>query len=746
MCLKIFVSSTKITKCELMYERDSLFYYLNHMHFYSVHLDCDLTNKCAENDKPSVDDSSACYKDGLNYKNLKVITRNCLDEMICSSFPNVVYYDISENEIEQLTSDNLNFKLLETLKSSNNKLSDISGSIFMRAPNLKEIDFSNNNIDKLSKDDFMGAGNITNIKFSENSISIVEDGVFLNTPNLTEIDMSKNKINKLDKNFFKGATKLTKINFSENNISIIEADIFVGLHNLTTINLSNNKIVMLYKNTFSEMKNLGSLNLKHNLIETIETGTFKNNKKVYRLTLVNNPIHTIDENVLITLIEKENGLILDVELPCEMVRFDSSFLQHHTNVDSKKRKIDDFFTYNIVYNSICKYKIFKNLKYLNITGNQLDAHTVSEILRTLGSEIEILDLSSNDVPFLDRSLFVTFTNLKYVNLRNTKVTTDMDGYYSLISFGELFRKFEKLEVVRLEENPITILDADIFSMAMNSVEIHLTCENVKHIDTSFLNKSLSIELNGDDAIFRLTGDKLKLRCTKERFKQLKNFTISNNHLQNAAQVIEWLGNHVEVLDVASNFIGNLNSHTFDRFNNLQYLNLSNTQMMNLGFKTFYHMNSLQTLDISFNQLKKVNFTTLFQNNSNLEVLKLEGNHLLEIDSVTQSYFPNLLSLDFSRNNFSCQYLAKMQLLWNNQTLVYDPSNQTIIDEIGCWIDDNDVNDGSNRCTYILAILLFFTMCYGCFLLKRKFYPIIINTKSSHKENINLVYDGNYEYL
>lgn len=274
--------------------------------------------------------------------------------------------------------------------------------------------------------------------------------------------------------------------------------------------------------------------------------------------------------------------------------------------------------------------------------------------------------------------------------------------------------------LNLQENPIERVDCNIFTPIKNSASVFITWENVKEIDSSCLGNTLEIDVDqvgshhlpGEEIIFRVSKSTSTLRCTKNTIQNLTRLNLSGNHLQNTAQILNLLGPSIESMDLSSNFVGRLTAQTFERFENLLHLNLSRTNLSNFGFETFYHQKRLQTLDLSYNSLHKVDFTLLLRNFQNLQQMNLEGNDLVEIDSVTLANFPVLKRLGISKNNFSCHYLAKFLRQWHHLELHYNPSKQTHIDGIDCIHSDrnnlpigipNTPNDDGNISTFIGAI-------------------------------------------
>lgn len=148
------------------------------------------------------------------------------------------------------------------------------------------------------------------------------------------------------------------------------------------------------------------------------------------------------------------------------------------------------------------------------------------------------------------------------------------------------------------------------------------------------------------------------------------------------------------MDLSANFIGKMSKKMFETFNNLQYLNLSHTNLSNFGFHTFYHLKNLRVLDLSYNRLGTVDFHLLFRNFKNLNTLNLEGNDLVQIDCVNRSNFPKLSFIGLSKNQFSCEYLARFLRQWDDLQVFHNPSDQTHIDGVDCMLggQDSDLNE------------------------------------------------------
>lgn len=316
------------------------------------------------------------------------------------------------------------------------------------------------------------------------------------------------------------------------------------------------------------------------------------------------------------------------------------------------------------------------LNTLNLSNNLIG--TIDKNLFKNNQQLEVLRLENN--PIHQLGLLGPLTSLKHLDLRNTELST--------ISLPH----FLKLESIHLEDNPIKRVDCRVFSLLSNSAEAYISWENVRELDTSCMRDSLEIAIDTNGTInFHQQHIDSKLNYPLKHLQYLTFLNVSGNQLKNTPQLINYLGSSLETLDLSSNFVGKINSTTFKKFNNLQYLNLSNTNLSNFGFKTFYHQNKLKVLDLSNNNLKKVNFTLLWRSFKGLNILKLEGNELSEVNSITRLNFPRLFSLGISKNQFTCEYVHTFLRQWEDLQLLSNPSDDTHIDGVDCYHEDQETH-------------------------------------------------------
>lgn len=596
-------------------------------------------------------------------------------------------------------------RLVRTGECRGSRLNRTIQNLFI---NLDTLDISNYGIDFLSPSDLF-LGRLTNFNVSHNKLTKIPDQIFIHTPQIKDIDFSFNKINEVSLNDFKGASSLSSIHLSHNEISILKSGIFIRTPHIISLDFSFNHISIVENDLFSDLSELQFLNFNNNLITNIEKGTFKNNGKLTELHLENNPIKRLNFGIFS---EFSTSIIIHGSW-MNVTEIDASQIIVEQSVEIQMGPEQIRFTFDKNELEIVRFMgNFTDFTYFNISGNHM-VNTL-EVIDQLTPSIEIMDLSFNELNELNADQFERFENLKFLNLSNTWLAVIHDGEVPFLENSKQLRE------LHLQENPIERVDCNIFTPIKNSASVFITWENVNEIDSSCLGNTLKIDLDqvgphhlpGEEIIFRVSKSTSSLRCTKNIIQNLTRLNLSGNQLQNTAQILNLLGPSVKILDIGNNFVGKLTAQTFERFENLLHLNLSRTNLSNFGFDTFYHQKRLQTLDLSYNFLHKVDFTLLLRNFKNLQQMNLEGNDLVEIDSVTLANFPVLKQLGISKNNFSCHYLATFLRQWHHLVLHYNPSKQTHIDGIDCVHSDrNDIaigipntpNHDGNISTFVGAI-------------------------------------------
>lgn len=232
---------------------------------------------------------------------------------------------------------------------------------------------------------------------------------------------------------------------------------------------------------------------------------------------------------------------------------------------------------------------FKKLQYLNVSGCQIE--NGFDVIKLLGSSMNILDLSGNHVGELNATTFVKLKYLFELCLSNTNL---------IIASSETFNHFRRLNVLDVSFNNLQIADIAKISMIFQYVRtlsvagrqinhfpnlIKLLGRQIESLDLSgsFLNQNNDSVENTQVTSFNFS--------TLKRLHGLKSLNISYNRLKHLNIGSE--KQNLERLDLRGNEfteIHNLNKIYFPRMTELaisenrfgcQFLEQLNTDWENL---------------------------------------------------------------------------------------------------------------------------------------------------------------------
>lgn len=364
---------------------------------------------------------------------------------------------------------------------------------------------------------------------------------------------------------------------------------------------------------------------------------------------------------------------------------------HGLVFQAKNSSLSSFVNYdNSYFSSIASFLLLTpELIEIDLSFNSMNY--LQESLFSDVPHLTTILLASNDISLISVGVFKPLTALTKLDLSNNSIASIQEN---------LFKYNMNLRVLRLESNPIKRFDSTIFTLFRRVPSMNISYDFVIEIDISHQTKSenkLQIEIGGKYGLeVELVERAQKFVWTKEDMAHLEYFNVSGMHLPNAREVISMLGRPIQTLDVSSNFIGRIDSKIFKNFTNLEHLYASNTNMSNFGFGIINYQRVLKSLDVSYNHLKKVNFTLLFRSVKYLQTLNLEGNDLVEVDTVTKDIFQSLSFLGLSKNNFSCDYLAYFLHQWDSLQVFHNPSDDTHIDGVDCIHSGNNSSEPNKQ--------------------------------------------------
>ncbi|XP_050097106.1 toll-like receptor 7 [Anopheles aquasalis] len=360
-----------------------------------------------------------------------------------STFVNVENLDVSYNRLEEF-SPNVTERPEELRQLALQGNVALTNFTFLRSlTRLNTLNMAEMNLEGFDFDLLSSMSRLSNLNMSHSNINELPANI--SKPKGNVIDLSRNAITRVVSHTFDCYRDYIygnecKIDLSNNKITIIEKKAFKGT---SKINLQNNNIITIESNAFKENT---EVNLQNNNISIIVKDAFK---KVYYVNLQNNNISTIKKDAFneVSNVNLKNNNISDGIHPNAFKGVTELIL---SNNDLS----------NFEFLQQLKSLRTLNLSYVPYFSRCTDSCNVFGTLRNL----EILDLSNNEITELPVGIFSGLVSLKALNLRHNSISHIEYGTFITPNAGKNWRSRERCRIpeVDLSYNRINALDFSLF--------------------------------------------------------------------------------------------------------------------------------------------------------------------------------------------------------------------------------------------------------------------------------------------
>ena len=247
-----------------------------------------------------------------------------------------------------------------------------------------------------------------------------------------------------------------------------------------------------------------------------------------------------------------------------------------------------------------------SLGYREVTYNcPLEPMTSKSLMILYPVDMYELDLSNNYIMWLGQYSFTGLNNLHVLYLEINLLT---------LLPNALFRKLNKLLILRLHDNKLSQLEEDVFM-------------DLQHLSELYLNRNELVSLHA--GIFRDCGRLIFLNLEENKLTSLPQGLFHGLH-------------EILFLSFVDNKIQSLDTNTFKTLGTLWYLFLNENRIKYLPLRIFQDLKLLQLLDLSTNQIDLLD-VNIFRNTSMLIELYLTGN---ELQKLPEGIFEELKMLQY----------------------------------------------------------------------------------------------------
>lgn len=332
-----------------------------------------------------------------------------LPYMIFHYFQNIREFDISFTGMDSIVrGDLMNADNLMYLTAIHNKLTELSVSLFLGAPNISVVDFSNNQIAKISPSAFVGA-------------------VFM-----SRLHLSHNAIHTLDKKTFASMTMLDELHLDFNQLDAIDAELFSHNTLLARLSLNNNRIVRFDCATMEKLKYLNKLDLSMNQLIAFDTNCISSTANDLDLSIHDNQLQNLTLRKLVSVNAAHNQIkhlfIADdgsTNLKC--LKMAHNQLENLTGIFEHLNTLE---TLDLAHNYVGKLNIstfghLTNLEHLNLGHTNLSNINFGTFFHQ--KELRSLDISYNGLNKINFDVFLPYLkNLEQLILDGNNLT-EVDG-------------------------------------------------------------------------------------------------------------------------------------------------------------------------------------------------------------------------------------------------------------------------------------------------------------------------------
>ncbi|NXN92878.1 TLR7 protein, partial [Rhinopomastus cyanomelas] len=608
----------------------------------------------------------------------------------------------------------LELKKLTILSLKSNNLTRVPPNL---SSTLKELYIYNNRIQVIQEDDLIALDNLEILDLSGNcprcynapypcipcprSTIEIHPKAFQSLKNLRILRLHSNSLQSIPSSWFTSIKNLRELDLSQNFLvkEIGDAQFLKFIPSLVKLDLSFNFEVKMYSpylnlsETFSLLSNLETLRLKGYVFKELKKGNLGPLLSLRNLTVLDlgtNFIKVAD----LTVFNKFPALkLLDLSVnKISPSSGESNFLgfcsSPRVSAELYNRQLLQemhYFQYD-EYGRSCRSKDKEAASYQ------------SPVLEGCLKYGQTLDLSRNNIFFINPSDFQALSSLRCLNLSGNAISQTLNGSEFYYMSGLKYLDFSNNRIDLLYSTAFEELKLlEILDLSNN--EHYFLAEGVSH-ELSFMKnlahlKKLMMNENGISTSINTGMESPSLKILEFRGNRLDILWMDGN-----SRYLSFFRNlsRLEQLDISFNKLSFLPRGVFEAMPlDLKILNLTNNMMKSFNWGSLHYLKKLVTLDLSNNllatvprQLSNCSSTLrklMLRNNRIQQLTKhfLRGAFKLEhldlssnkIEVIKKSSFPEnvinrLKTLLLHNNPFKCNCDAVWFVSWINQTQVNIP--------------------------------------------------------------------------
>ncbi|NWS42915.1 LRRT1 protein, partial [Probosciger aterrimus] len=248
-----------------------------------------------------------------------------------------------------------------------------------------------------------------------------------NLSGMMGLSLRYNSLSELHDGQFTGLMQLTWLYLDHNHICSVEGNAFQKLRRVKELTLSSNKITQLPNTTFRPMPNLRSVDLSYNNLQSLEPDLFHGLRKLTTLHMRSNAIKFVPVRIF---------------QDCRSLKFlDIGYNQLKSLARNSFAGLFKLTELHLEHNDLVKVNLAHFPRLISLQSLCLRRNKVTIVVNTLDWiwQLEKLDLSGNEIEYIEPHVFESVPHLKSLQLDSNRLTyidsRVLDSWKSLTSIS-----------------------------------------------------------------------------------------------------------------------------------------------------------------------------------------------------------------------------------------------------------------------------------------------------------------------
>jgi Leucine-rich repeat (LRR) protein len=555
------------------------------------------------------------------------------------------------------------FPKLNGVRINRYKIETLRGDLFPgEFKRLEYLDLSENRIEEIGSFVFQSLTELKWLNLNQNRIYHMEELLLIKNVKLTYIFCHGNRIESLRSHIVSYSSPLEYVDFRENSENVNKE--YTCRNTKCPIKLPN---IYEYENLILEEEKTKWLKCRYLRLElylwpenqycqVIKSGIY-HSEYILQFEFSGTDV----EKEETTAVQFSNSYSIDF-IPVEMFREFPSLNGLSIELSSIPTLKNNLFTIecekleflSLAYNEIkviqeIAFKNLTRLKWLNFEGNSIK--NLNYQVFAYNNKLTYISFELGSIEMINRKLFRSLKNLKAVNFEGNKCADTQIKCQSPNCNLKLYKKllpcFEDCSASQEDNKPNELRVLNVgFSSAMNTIQtLNCTFKIFSKPHTAKFCEIEDAELTEDKkgAVFRFEGSEVKKKeSTGIYFTLCYDTDFVPTQIFKEFPSIDRLGIKYSSIPVIRN---NIFTSEFDK---IKYLLLSNNLIKTIKPEAFQHLKKLKFIDLSFNKIESLK-SNIFKNNRRLESILLNNNQIKMLNTNLFHNLQKLVNLNFKRN-------------------------------------------------------------------------------------------------